>query len=194
MDKVQKPVNPDRHTPSSEPFRIYMHTCVQSVLVHIRYFLEQLFTDMPKAATHAPVFCTICMPRPKSEAKTEHWEGPHTIQSFWLFSAQSSVIENISDDMVYVSVAIVCKKKVWRRQLTRSKWTKDWLLKRNVLFHTDLLSELRLDPGDWFSYLRTDVATYLELLQKIIPLIEKSDTVMEEQSIHTKDSALHFGS
>jgi hypothetical protein len=37
---------------------------------------------------------------------------------------------------------------------------------------------LRLDPGDWFNYLRTNEATYLELLQKIIPRIEKLDAVM----------------
>jgi hypothetical protein len=38
--------------------------------------------------------------------------------------------------------------------------------------------ELRLDPGDWYNYLRTDEATYLELLQKITPRVEKSETVM----------------
>jgi hypothetical protein len=38
---------------------------------------------------------------------------------------------------------------------------------------THKFSELRLDPGDWFNYLRTDEATYLELLQKVIPRIEK---------------------
>lgn len=39
-----------------------------------------------------------------TEAKTVHWEGSHTIQSFWLFSAQSpSVVEKIPDDMLCVA-------------------------------------------------------------------------------------------
>jgi hypothetical protein len=57
--------------------------------------------------------------------------------------------------MLYVALAIVCKKKFGRRELTRSTWTKEW-----------------------FNYLRMDEATYLELLQKIIPRIENPDTVM----------------
>jgi hypothetical protein len=37
---------------------------------------------------------------------------------------------------------------------------------------------LRVDSGEWFNYLTMAKAIYLELLQKIIPRIEKSDTVM----------------
>jgi hypothetical protein len=36
---------------------------------------------------------------------------------------------------------------------------------------------LRLDLRDWFDYLKPDEATQI-FLQKIIPCIEKSDTVM----------------
>jgi hypothetical protein len=50
-----------------------------------------------------------------------------------------------------------------------------------------LQSELSLDPEDWFKYLRTDEATYLELLQKVIQRIQKSDAVMIR-------AALRFGS
>jgi hypothetical protein len=70
----------------------------------------------------------------------------------------------------------------WHRLIEKgrkkTKWTKDWLLKGNVLSHTNLLSDLGLYPGNWFNYLRIDEATYLELLQKIISRIEKSETVM----------------
>jgi hypothetical protein len=59
--------------------------------------------------------------------------------------------------------------------------TENWLLKQSSVSHTNLLSELRLDLGDWFNnYLKIDEATHLEFLQKIIPRIEKSDTVMRE--------------
>ena len=47
------------------------------------------------------------------------------------------------------------------------KWAKDWLLKRNNLSHINLLKELKLEPGDWYNYLRMDSETYLELLQKV---------------------------
>jgi hypothetical protein len=59
-----------------------------------------------------------------------------------------------------------------------SKWAKDWLLKRNNLSHTNLLKELKLEPSDWYSYLRMDSEAYLELLQKVTPRIRKCDIVM----------------
>jgi hypothetical protein len=74
----------------------------------------------------------------------------------------NSVVKKMSDDLLYVALAIVCKKKNGRKELTRSKWTKDWSLKRNSLSHTNnILHELKLEPGDWFNYLRMDEATYL---------------------------------
>jgi hypothetical protein len=56
------------------PRRALLHGADPKVVLHL------------KAATHAPFFCTICMRRRKSEAKTEHRGGPHTIRSYWLFS------------------------------------------------------------------------------------------------------------
>jgi hypothetical protein len=53
------------------------------------------------------------MLRLKFEAKMEHREGPHTIQSFWPFPPQaSSGVKNMSDDMLYMALAIVCKKRL----------------------------------------------------------------------------------
>jgi hypothetical protein len=77
-----------------------------------------------------------------------------------------------------MAYSIVCKKKIGRIQLTRSKWPKTWLLKRNSLSHINILSELRLDLGDWFHHLGMDEVTYTKLLHKIIPCIEKSHTVL----------------
>ena len=54
----------------------------------------------------------------------------------------------------------------------------DWLMKRNNLSHINLLKELKLEPDDWYSYLRTDSEAYLELFQKVTPRIRKCDSVM----------------
>jgi hypothetical protein len=83
----------------------------------------------------------------------------------------------MSDYMLYVTHSIICKKKIGRRQLTRLKCTKTWLLKQNVLSHINILSKLRLDLRVWFNHLRMDEATYIKL-QKIIPCIQKSHIVM----------------
>ena len=58
-----------------------------------------------------------------------------------------------------------------------SKWAKDWLLKRNSLSQINL-KELKLEPGDWYSYLRIDSEAYLELLQKVMPRVRKFDSVI----------------
>jgi hypothetical protein len=75
----------------------------------------------------------------KLRRNTEKAHRPFGLTDYFLLS---SVVENMSDDMLYVALAIVCKKNVGRRQLTTSKWTKDWSSKRNFLSHTNLLSEL----------------------------------------------------
>lgn len=72
------------------------------------------------------------------------------------------------------AVALYKKKKRKRRR----KWTKDWLLKRDQYTHTNLLQELRIEPGDWHNYLRMDAATYHHLLSLIAPRIERLDTCM----------------
>jgi hypothetical protein len=110
-----------------------------------------------KAVTYVLFCCMICMRRLKSEVKTEHWEGPYIIQPFCPFSAQSSsVVENISDDIGSSYNRLQGKDR--KRQST-SKWTKNWLLERNFLSTTNVLRELRLDPGGRFCYLRMDEPT-----------------------------------
>lgn len=55
-------------------------------------------------------------------------------------------------------------------------WTKDWLLKRNVLSHTNLLEEIRAFPEDYRNFMRMDEETYLHLLSLVTPLIAKQTT------------------
>lgn len=80
-----------------------------------------------------------------------------------------------SDDILLATaVALIVKTNSKKR----SRWTKDWLQKRNKYSHTNLLEELRLEPRDWMNYLRMDTGTYEELLCQVAPLIIKKDTVM----------------
>lgn len=78
-----------------------------------------------------------------------------------------------------VAATVAIKLKVSQKR-KRSKWAKEWLLKRRHFSHVNLLEELRLEPGDWFNYLRMDEATYLELLTLVTPLIKKQDTPMRQ--------------
>ena len=87
------------------------------------------------------------------------------------------------------AIAIIAKKKKVNKR-KRSKWSKDWLLKRQELSHLNLLNELRLEPEDWFNYLRMDEETYMELLQIVTPQIKRMDTVMRKAiSPHERLSA-----
>jgi hypothetical protein len=67
-----------------------------------------------------------------------------------------------------------------RKKSKRTKWTKDWLLKRETLSHVNLLKELKVEKNDWFNYLRMDENCYLKVLQHITPLIKRQDTVMRK--------------
>ena len=83
----------------------------------------------------------------------------------------------LSEELICTAVTLALKSKSEEKRKLRSKWAKDWLLKRNNLSH-NLLKELKLEPGDWYNYLRMDSETYLELLQKVTPRIRKCDSVM----------------
>lgn len=54
------------------------------------------------------------------------------------------------------------------------------MLKRKIFSHVNLLAELKLEPGDWFNYLRMDEETYLELLTLVTPLIQKKSSHLRE--------------
>ena len=68
-------------------------------------------------------------------------------------------------------------KKLGEKRKLGSKWAKDWLLKRNSLSQINL-KELKLEPGDWYSYLRIDSEAYSELLQKVMLRVRKFDSVI----------------
>ena len=78
------------------------------------------------------------------------------------------------DDLIAIGLAVALRKK------GRSKWTKDWLLKRNQLSHTNLLVDLKLEPDDWRNYLRMDEETYIDLLRRVTPFIKYEHTPMRK--------------
>jgi len=79
---------------------------------------------------------------------------------------------------VALPLAVIGKNGKERKK--RSVWVKDWLLKRTTFSHVNLLTELKLEPGDWFNYLRMDEETYLELLHLVTHLIKKKNTHLRE--------------
>jgi len=79
--------------------------------------------------------------------------------------------------LICTAITLALKSKSEGKRKLRSKWAKDWLLKRNNLSHIYLPKELKLEPSDWYSNLRMDSEAYLELLQKVTPRIRKCDSV-----------------
>ena len=79
------------------------------------------------------------------------------------------------DDIIAIGLALAL-----RRKKRRSKWTKEWLLKRDTLSHTNLLVDLQLEPDDWRNYLRMDEDTYVDLLSRVSPFITYEDTNMRK--------------
>lgn len=80
-------------------------------------------------------------------------------------------------DILLLSLAGVLTSMKKKR---RSRWCKQWLLRRETFSHTNLLSELCFESGDWFNYLRMDQETYHKLLSVVEPLVTKQDTCMRK--------------
>lgn len=92
------------------------------------------------------------------------------------------------DDECLIALALALLLKKPRKQ--RSKWSKDWYLKRKSLSHVNLMKELHFEPCDWSNYLRMTEDAYLELLQLVTPIIKKQDTNMRQAiSPHERLSA-----
>ncbi|KAG7177258.1 putative nuclease HARBI1 [Homarus americanus] len=84
----------------------------------------------------------------------------------------------LSDDelnLLGLCVVALSRKK---KKITRKRWAKNCFLRREQLTNTALLSEMRVEPGDLFKYLRMDEGTYFQLLSLVTPMIEKQDTCM----------------
>ena len=93
-----------------------------------------------------------------------------------------------SCDEFLIPVALACYFKVKERK--RKVWSKEWLRKRLLYSHVNLMKELKLEKGDWFNYMRMDHETYLELLHQVSPFIEKKNTLLREAiSPHERLSA-----
>lgn len=80
--------------------------------------------------------------------------------------------------LLFMLLKLQSKRKMIVKK--RSKWCKNWLLKREQYSHINLLNELRSEPNDWRNYLRMDEDTYVELLEMVTPLIKKKDTIMRK--------------
>ena len=73
----------------------------------------------------------------------------------------------------------ICRRRTKKKRRSRRVWVKPWLLKKKQgLSHVQLIRELQDIPEDWKNYLRMDKENYLDLLERITPLIEKQDNVM----------------
>lgn len=79
-------------------------------------------------------------------------------------------------DEILIATALAVYVKTKSKK--RSRWTKDWLKKREIYSHVNFIEELRFEPRDWMNYLRMDAVTYEELLCQVGPLIKKKDTIM----------------
>lgn len=82
------------------------------------------------------------------------------------------------DKKIILATAAFCIIKNKQLKANKRKWSKQWLLKRNLFSHTNLIAELRSEPDDFRNYLRMDEATYQHLLNLITPIISRTDTVM----------------
>jgi len=62
----------------------------------------------------------------------------------------------------------------------RRRWSKEWYLKRSEFTSKNLLRNLKLsEPRDYQHFLRMN-DTFNELLEMILPMITKQDTVMRK--------------
>lgn len=81
------------------------------------------------------------------------------------------------DTSVAIAVILACDIDEPRRK--RSKWCKDWYMKRELYGHVNLLKELRAkEPEDYRNFLRMNETAFDELLSLVQPLIRKEETVM----------------
>ena len=70
-----------------------------------------------------------------------------------------------------------------KKKRKKRAWVKDWYRKQAEFTHENLLQELLLSsPEDYENYLRMNHSTFLDLLQRVEPLIKKKkqDTNMRD--------------
>ena len=97
----------------------------------------------------------------------------HAMHQFTLPVQSDKMASSGLDTDDYIAIALALDKK---KRKKRSKWSKCWLLKRNEISHTNLLEELRLEPQDYFNYMRMSEDVYRKLLSKVTPYIKRRNT------------------
>nr|CAI5845782.1 unnamed protein product [Callosobruchus analis] len=76
---------------------------------------------------------------------------------------------------IAIEITECIKRKQKKNRCSRRVWTKDWLKKRHPYTHENLLSDLRFsEPDDFCNFLRLDGTSYDELLQMVMPIIQKN--------------------
>lgn len=83
-----------------------------------------------------------------------------------------------SDDDALAALGLLLVLQNKNKQYKRKEWCKEWLKKRKVYSHVNLLTEIKVVPKDWHNYLRMSEEIYLNLLSLVSPLIRRNDTVM----------------
>ena len=87
----------------------------------------------------------------------------------------------ILDPTIEVAVALTAEEETHVPRRKRAKWSKEWFLQRSKFGQTKLLRELsHNEPRDFKNFLRMDVEPFNELLQMVVPLIEKQSTNMRQ--------------
>jgi hypothetical protein len=78
-----------------------------------------------------------------------------------------------------IILAYAMEEETLYQKRKRSIWTKEWLKRRSVYGHNNLIKELELSlPSDYKNYLRMCPLTFGELLELITSLVQREDTNM----------------
>ncbi|KAG7171193.1 putative Alcohol dehydrogenase transcription factor Myb/SANT-like-containing protein 20 [Homarus americanus] len=93
----------------------------------------------------------------KSKLKDGIWE--RIAEALQYKDDMASSLEDLTFLALGAAAAVYAVAEIEKPK--RRKRVKQWLMKRNELSHDSLLNELKLEPGDWFNYLRMDEETYL---------------------------------
>ena len=80
-----------------------------------------------------------------------------------------------------IAIILALDEQEEEKCVKRKIWMKDLFKKRQKFTHENLLQELLVSaPEDYNNYIRMDRATFMELLEKTMPLIRKMDTQLRD--------------
>lgn len=144
------------------------------------------FVKSPATRNVLPAVPTSCRYDGIKRRNTVRWPHVKAYVKTGLRKSQcfesSQVIMSRTEEVFLMKALLYCllikKQQRNKQRRCRSRWSKTWLLRRNIHSHVNLIEDLREDPEDWRSYLRMDETAYIELLRLVTPIIKKEDTVM----------------